>query len=156
MERLSSLQAAALRGTVKRRREDQAVTGEDPLQNSMKRLRVDGTPSPTFDDLHHRLDSQHLHQGYEPMPILQSRQQHQPHQQQQSQANEEIMDEYHHGRFHRQEAGQDSASKEHSQTYTSVNLLLGNLHQERRRLQQQRDHQTRRRTKPLPSNSQLY
>jgi hypothetical protein len=155
METLSSLQAA-LCGGAKRRREDQAVTGEDPLQHSMKRLRDNETPFPASNFIHHDYGDQLAYHACQLRPNQQSSLEQELQQHSQVQCHGLNLEHHRNKELQIQEAGQNSSSKEQPQTYMPMNLLLGNLHQERRRLQQQRDHQTQRKTKSLPSNSKLY
>ena len=153
MERLRVFQYAASSGTSKRERD--IVTSDEPLQHSMKRLRVDA-PSTAFENPYVTQNlNVHQERNYQaPYPLSWKHQdivtsndlrlydnfnQEQHHQQQQQKQQEMCQYKY---------------SRCSSQTYIPINRLLGNLHQDRR-LQQQR-HDKQRNSTQLPSNSQLF
>jgi len=151
MERLTSLQEAASRSSTKRHHNDQVAVGEEPLQHSMKRLRVNAS-SPTFFDQQHAQKISNYQAELSNAQAWNDRVD-----------NERMVrqNDYAYNSTHQeqqgmqQEVGEGTTSKDAPQAYMPMNRLLGSLHEERRQHQQERDQRSRR-TKQLPSNSKLY
>ena len=151
MEKLRFSQYSASSDATKRQRD--FATSDEPLQHSMKRLRVD-VPSPAYDN-QYAYHSQYVHQErshqapnshscthYDKVTTQDLSLYNTYYQQQQQQQQQQ------------QDVQQVTSPKCSFQTYIPMNQLLGNLHQERQ-LQQQRHEQSRKATQ-LPSNSQLF